>query len=175
MKIHHVQKWNRLRFTNAEIYIPQDSTSRRRRIFDDPWGGGVQGAHWRLHKNNKQTNKQPNKQTEKNCIYKYMFAFLIVLSILLSEINEWLIQGKCILRYEMCNWRGNDMVTLCKTTSSGWFYNCTDIHFKQHNITSAWPLLSNSPGLTAQNWQKWKSTFLTCTKFTKFIGKKQLV
>ena len=39
-----------LRFTNPEIYIPQDSTSRRRRIFDDPWGGGVQGAHWRLHK-----------------------------------------------------------------------------------------------------------------------------
>ena len=50
MKIHHVQKWNRLRFTNPEIYIPQDSTSRRRRIFDDPWGGRVQGAHWRLHK-----------------------------------------------------------------------------------------------------------------------------
>ena len=29
VKIHHVQKWNRLRFTNPEIYIPQDSTSRR--------------------------------------------------------------------------------------------------------------------------------------------------
>ena len=27
-------KW--LRFTNPEIYIPQDSTSRRRRVFDDP-------------------------------------------------------------------------------------------------------------------------------------------
>ena len=50
VKIHHVQKWNRLRFTNPEIYIPQDSTSRWHRIFDDPWGGEVQGAHWRLHK-----------------------------------------------------------------------------------------------------------------------------
>ena len=39
MKIHHVQKWNRSRFNNPKIYIPQDSTPRRHRIFDDPWGG----------------------------------------------------------------------------------------------------------------------------------------
>ena len=50
VKIHHVQKWTRFRFTNPEMCIPQDSKSKRRRIFDDPWRGGVQGAHWRLHK-----------------------------------------------------------------------------------------------------------------------------
>ena len=37
------------RFTNSKIYAPQGSTSRWRRIFDDPWGEWVQGIHWRLH------------------------------------------------------------------------------------------------------------------------------
>ena len=39
-----------IRFTNPEICKPQDSTSRWRRIFDEPWGGWVQDAHWRLNK-----------------------------------------------------------------------------------------------------------------------------
>ena len=62
-KIHHASNIIKWRFTLSKneigedspipkfMYLKnQDSTSRCRRIFDDPWGGWVQGAHWRLHK-----------------------------------------------------------------------------------------------------------------------------
>ena len=48
-----------------------------------------------------------------------------------------------MLRYEMCNWRGKMIVNFCETTSSGKFYYC-NIHFTQHNITSAWLRLYKS-------------------------------
>ena len=45
-----MRKLIRSRFTNPWKYTPQDSTSSRRRICVDPWGGGVQGFLWRMHK-----------------------------------------------------------------------------------------------------------------------------
>ena len=50
MKIHIVRKLIRSRFTKPWKCTPQDSTSSRRRICVDPWGGGVQGFLWRMHK-----------------------------------------------------------------------------------------------------------------------------
>ena len=44
-----MRKLIRSRFTNPWKYTPQDSTSSRRRICVDPWGGGVQGFLWRMH------------------------------------------------------------------------------------------------------------------------------
>ena len=69
---------------------------------------------------------------------KYMFAFsnVFIFSISLVQINEWLISGK--LEVMKCVFGGGNDSKPCKTTSSGWVNNC-NIHFTQHNITSAWP------------------------------------
>ena len=100
MKIHPVQKWNRLRFTHPEIYMPKDSTSWRRRIFDGPWGRGVQVAHWRTAALKRiitpfiqHACTTPNKLWSLHSVHWKLMEWL------------WLETNQKILRFMSCDWQ----------------------------------------------------------------------
>ena len=51
-----IPKFIPLKIRRRDHVESQDLTSKWHQIFDYPWGGGVQGKHWWLHKQTK-----PNK------------------------------------------------------------------------------------------------------------------
>ena len=100
VKIHHTKNKVWWRFTNPEIYIPQDSMSRWRWIYADPWGW-VQSAHWWLHE----------------ALEAAKMGIFFCLGIVWNKGNKWKDFGRFKIRkyrffFVLCSF---DRVTIIKT------------------------------------------------------------